>query len=49
MPRSSRHISSGSRLDAGKVIGELDFAFVHAPHFVDGQLRPVVEDLNHAL
>ena len=32
-----------------KVIGELHLAFVHAPHFVDGELRPVVEHLNDAL
>ena len=39
----------GIALRRREVIGELDFAFVHPPHLVDGQLRPVVEDLDDAL
>ena len=49
MPRNSGHISSGSRRDEGKVIAEIDLAVVHPAQLVDGHLRPVVEDLHHAL
>ena len=46
-PQFEPHLA-GIAFGRRKVIGELDFAFVHAPHLVNGELRPVVKDLNDA-
>ena len=46
--RSSANISSGSRVEAGKKSAKSTSAVQHARHLVDGDLQPVLEDLQQA-